>query len=102
MLVRVKERLLGEGVRGLIKSACCRVAGEETFGNFCLSEGKEGEEGSLNSRFGWLNKKIFKTERMKAVTFCLLFVQKRHSHACSTCYIKINTVTVYRDEMTAC
>ncbi len=48
MLVRVKERLLKAIVCGdWIKRACCRMAGEEEFGYFCLSEGTEGEEGSL-------------------------------------------------------
>ncbi len=40
MLVRVKERLLKAIVCGdWIKRACCRMAGEEEFGYFCLSEG---------------------------------------------------------------
>ncbi len=33
--------------RDWIKRACCRVAGEEKFGYFSLSEGTEGEEGSF-------------------------------------------------------
>ncbi len=48
VLVRVYERLLGEDVR-----ACCRMAGEEKFQHFWLSEGIEGEEGSFSSRCGW-------------------------------------------------
>ncbi len=43
-----------EKMRGdWIKRACCRVAGEEKFGYFCLSEMTEGEEGSFISRCGW-------------------------------------------------
>jgi len=32
---------------------CCRVAGEDMFGEFGLREGTEGEEGSFSSRCGW-------------------------------------------------
>ncbi len=32
----------------------CRMAGEEKFGYFRLSEGTEGEDGSLSSGCGWL------------------------------------------------
>ncbi len=34
----------GESVRGLGWRTCCRMAGEETFGYFRLSEGTEGED----------------------------------------------------------
>ncbi len=54
MPVRVWERLLGEGERGLVKRTCCRMAGEEKFGYFRLGEGTEGEDGSLSSGCGWL------------------------------------------------
>ncbi len=42
-----------EGIGGMFKRACCRVAGEEKFGYFCLSEGTEGEAGSFRNRCGW-------------------------------------------------
>ncbi len=32
----------------------CRMAGEEKFGYFRLSEGTEGEDGSLSSGSSWL------------------------------------------------
>ncbi len=54
MPVRVWERLLGEGERGLGQRTCCRMAGEEKFGYFRLGEGTEGEDGSLSSGCGWL------------------------------------------------
>ncbi len=54
MPVRVWERLLGEGERGLGQEACCRMAGEEKFGYFHLGEGTEGEDGSLGGDVvGW-------------------------------------------------
>ncbi len=37
-----------------VKRTCCRMAGEEKFGYFRLSEGTEGEDGSLSSGCGWL------------------------------------------------
>ncbi len=54
MPVRVWERLLGEGERGLGQEDMCRMAGEEKFGYFHLGEGTEGEDGSLSSGCGWL------------------------------------------------
>ncbi len=46
------KRLLGEGVREF--SLEDRMAGEEKFEYFRLSEGTEGEDGSLSSGCGWL------------------------------------------------
>ncbi len=34
--------------------ACCRMAGEEKFGYFRLSEGTEGEDGSWSGGSSWL------------------------------------------------
>ncbi len=41
-------------MRGLNQEDCCRMAGEEKLGYFRLSEGTEGEDGSLSSGSSWL------------------------------------------------
>ncbi len=59
------RRCEGIGSRG----HCCRMAGEEKFGYFGLSEGTEGKDGSLSSGSSWV-------EVLLVTTDCCGFVCK--------------------------
>ncbi len=62
-------------MRDWIKRACCRVAGEETFGYFCLSDGTEGKEGSFSNRRGCLSSCMCGAENWLLIEL-VLFVKK--------------------------
>ncbi len=66
-----------------IKRTCCRMAGEEKLGYFRLSEGTEGEDGSLSSGYSWLG--VLCEWRWKLTTDCFSFVCKKSCKVIS-CY----------------